>query len=173
MGCHPAAPLLSGDYPDFHPHITLASFPSTTTTSTIIASIPTSLPSKPQVKFSGLNVGDHFFRSVYLTIHPHPSLLALHDHLRCGERPPEFPHLSLFYITDQSAASRQERKEDIAAWVEEDGNGSSSVKVSKGDLSIDGFEADEIWVVDCDGPVEGWKVLHKVTMKKLVMNCNE
>jgi len=40
------------------------------------------------------------------------------------------------------------------------GDGGVKLRFSKDDdLWIEGFEGREIWIMECDGPVEGWKVL--------------
>jgi len=32
------------------------------------------------------------------------------------------------------------------------------------DDGIDGFEASEVWITNCDGPVDKWTILEKVSL---------
>jgi 2'-5' RNA ligase len=53
------------------------------------------------LRFVGPEVGDSYFRSLYLRVEPSPPLLALHavarDAFGGRDEPPFFPHLSLMY----------------------------------------------------------------------------
>jgi 2',3'-cyclic-nucleotide 3'-phosphodiesterase len=96
---------------------------------------------------------------------------------------PAFPHLSLFYVADEEAHTRvrflQEMEREgvvrhsadglsvalrcaqagagAGAGAGEDGDGD-------GDGVLEGFTATQIWIVDCEGPVEEWKVLDKILL---------
>ena len=97
--------LNQGSYPKFHPHITLASLPLSVENNLtdIEASIATSLNAPLTVKFSSVEIGSHYFRSVYITIEPTSEIMNLHERvheaLHAIPRTPSFPHLSLCYIT--------------------------------------------------------------------------
>ncbi|KAF9030681.1 hypothetical protein BDZ89DRAFT_1064462, partial [Hymenopellis radicata] len=114
-------------YPSFEPHITLLSLPADSTIS--LPELRASIP---------LNIGDHFFRSVYIAVKQLPK-----------PRTPLFPHISLCYITDEDAAlgertsfynalkdaGRMKPTQDNADWVST-------------------FQASEVWIAECNGP---WK----------------
>lgn len=87
---------------------------------------------------------------------------------------PAFPHLSLFYVKDEEAHARvrllQEMEREgvvrhsddglsVALWCTEraaDGEDDGCV--------LEGFTATQIWIVECEGPVEEWKVLDKILL---------
>ncbi|KAF5380880.1 hypothetical protein D9615_004121 [Tricholomella constricta] len=162
-------------YPTFDPHITLASCPSSSAPS--LSMIRAAIPKFEHglfVKFKSVEIGTHFFRSVYTTIAPLPALSALHEevHAKLGieARTPLFPHMSLCYIDDRDALLGerdkflQELKDGGKIKEADDGSG---VSLNCGDLAgdwMDGFQATEIWVANCDGPVEGWKIVDKVPL---------
>ena len=99
------------------------------------------------------------------------------------DSPPAFPHLSLYYVADEEAHTRarffQElEREDVvrhsadglsvslrcaaAAAGEEDGGRSH-----EGDCRmLESCTCTQIWIVDREGPVEGWKVLDKILLAK-------
>ncbi|KAG6844930.1 hypothetical protein H0H87_002414 [Tephrocybe sp. NHM501043] len=177
-------PNLPASYPNFYPHITLLSFPPASTAATpegIRAAIEPLLKQTRDlpIKFQSVDIGTHFFRSVYITITPSPSLLSLHKdvHAQLGIEPrtPLFPHLSLCYIDDQDA-SGGEREKFLQELREEgkiryntfEGGESVSLRCGNGEyghiqaLWLGGFEAKEVWVAKCDGPVENWKILDKI-----------
>jgi 2',3'-cyclic-nucleotide 3'-phosphodiesterase len=165
----------TGSYPPFEPHITLASFPSTTPLSSIAAAVPST--SSPLIRdlncrFASLEVGPVFFRSVYVAIKPTLSLQDLnrHVHEKMGVEPktPSFPHLSLCYINDQDAVEREREKyaqrlrgmNEVVKEGNKETGGKLELKLADG--WTDGFVAKEIWIVRCEGPIEGWEPLQKI-----------
>lgn len=169
-------PNQPSSYPDFDPHITLASVPMSSPSS--LLSIRVAIPifeSPLTVDFKSIEIGTHFFRSVYLAIAPTPALSALHEqiHAKLGIEPrtPSFPHLSLSYISDEDAQSGERESYlqalENAGRIDRDGK---TVALDCGNDGtpnwIKGFRATEIWVADCDGPVEGWTVLDKIAIMK-------
>ncbi len=86
---------------------------------------------------------------------------------------PAFPHLSLFYIADEEAHARvrflQEMEREGVVRHSQDG---LSVALrcgegddgDEGDVVLQGFMGTQIWIVDCAGPVEEWKVLDKILL---------
>ena len=144
------------------------------------------------VRFARVLAGDHYFRSIYVAIAPSPELaqlraaLALPAQVGGGkpvvvgpDSPPAFPHLSLYYVADEEAHTRarflQElEREDVvrhsadgltvtlrcAGGAGEDGGD------GKGDGVLESCICTQIWIVDCEGPVEGWKVLDKILLAK-------
>ncbi|RDB21092.1 hypothetical protein Hypma_011791 [Hypsizygus marmoreus] len=167
---------LPSSYPEFDPHITLASFPSLSAPSLpdICASIPTS-SSPLSVSFRSIDVGTHFFRSVYIAVTPTSAISALHERIHTKldiePRTPSFPHLSLCYIDDQDAHDGE--REMFFKELQRDGRIGSegkkeNVRLYHGEAGkedwVSGFDATEVWVVDCDGHVEGWKILAKVAL---------
>jgi len=167
MHSHPRSS--SKSYPHFYPHITLASAASSTLLNSVVSSIPTDLSAIP-VTFQNLKVGDHFFRSVYFSIHLSSELSALQSSIYAASsvfvhKTPSFPHMSIFYIEDTEADERTRMARELEL------NGlvrtcEGCVELKFGEEWIDGFLGKEIWIVGCDGPVEGWslKVLKKIEL---------
>ena len=147
------------------------------------------------VRFARVLAGDHYFRSIYVAIAPSPELaqlraaLALVSHAQGGggkrgagpDSPPAFPHLSLYYVADEEAHTRarffQElEREDVVRHsadgltvalrcgaAGEDGGGGGG---GEGEGMLESCKCTQIWIVDCEGPVEGWKVLDKILLAK-------
>ncbi|KAG6917937.1 hypothetical protein DXG01_000375 [Tephrocybe rancida] len=164
-------------YPTFHPHVTLASFPSPSTPptpETIRAAIEPVLQQSGSlaVKFQSVDIGDHFFRSVYIAVVPTPALLALHKdvHASLGIEPrtPSFPHVSLCYIDDADArgGERERFLEELKKKGMTKTEGETGVSLRCPDAEGGGwfseFGAKEVWVAECDGPVESWNILDKI-----------
>lgn len=163
---------VSGSYPKFEPHVTLATF-STLDPQQLRESIPKSGLSDLRIQFKSVDIGTHFFRSVYIAVEPSSALTALHTHihqaLNMEPRTPSFPHISLCYIVDDDAA-RGERQ----AWrdqLEATGRIRSSDNGVELNCGIDVDEdwmacslAHEIWLVNCVGPVEEWSILDRVLL---------
>lgn len=165
----------STSYPEFHPHITIASFPSSRNIplSTIRKAVPES-QGPITVEFESIAIGDNFFRSVYLAVKCTAPLLDLHEHAHAAlgleARPGlAFPHISLCYI-DENDAQNGARKRFLGRL--EDGG---RIKREDGRMGLDGghesgwvweFEATEVWIAQCDGPVSGWSVLAKIPLSR-------
>ena len=165
-------------YPAFQPHVTLASFPSTFAppTSDIRAAIDSALEHSHSganlpIKFQSVDIGTHFYRSVYIVITPTPELLALHEnvHARLGIEPktPAYPHVSLCYIDDAAVVEREKFLEELKreGKIRYDSESKSvSLRCGEGEdwVWLREFGAREVWVAKCDGPVEGWTVLDKI-----------
>jgi len=164
----------SKSYPAFQPHVTLVgSVPSSPLPSSTIQNVLSVTRSPVDLKFKQVEMGDHYFRSVYLAMHLTDDLVDLHGrmHLNLGIHPqtPKFPHLSLAYITDEDAGNGEREKyyERLQICVPglarlgEDG----SIEINIGQDEehwISEFPCGEAWVVECNGPVEGWTVLEKI-----------
>ena len=167
--------LSESSYPKFNPHITLATFDvSSVPLHTICSSIPTSQPSLT-VDFKSIAIGSHYFRSVYLTIKPTHDLSTLHEHIHTTLgiefRTPSFPHISLCYIDDDDAKAGERenflREMESSGKVLRDGEDGVSLNCGEhgGEDWLAGFKAPEIWIVECEGPVEGWQILEKVPLQ--------
>ena len=171
--------LTQTSYPVFHPHITLVSSPVSledqlASIEACVAKYRTS--TLPICRFKSVDIGNHYYRSVYVTIQPTPELLDMHKHfhdiLKLEPRTPVFPHLSLCYIDDADAVNGErlafyDALKDAGNLRVSDVEG---VTLNCGSNTqeewIDHFEASEIWGVLCDGPVEGWKVILKFSLKQ-------
>lgn len=166
-------------YPKFCPHITLASLPAALENDleAIRALIPTrDIPLK--CGFASVDVGNTYFRSVYVAVNPSGDIVDLHNrvHENLGEGPrtPAFPHLSLVYIADEDAEEEGERiayydllKQKGIIGEKTEGEGRVSLNCAfdgEGFGWIDSIDASEVWVVKCEGPVEGWQVLEKFAL---------
>ena len=165
----------SVSYPKFHPHVTLASLPlSVESNLTDIEALIITFMTPLTVKLSSVEVGSHYFRSVYIAIEPTFEIMDLHrrihEVLHSVPHTPSFPHLSLCYIDDKDAAVGERE-----AFYKALKDGGKIRAGSEGGLSIDCglaeedwmecFEANEIWVVRCEGPVNEWAILNKFVTK--------
>ena len=174
--------LVQASYPAFHPHITLVSPP--VSLEDHLASIEACLAkyrtlTRPICRFKSVDIGNHYYRSVYVAIQPTLELLEMHKHfhviLKVKPKTPVFPHVSLCYI-DDADAENGERQAFYDALKEagklratkKDGNEGVSLNCGSNTQEewIDHFEASEIWGVLCEGPVEGWKVVQKFSLKQ-------
>ncbi|KAI0306404.1 2',3'-cyclic-nucleotide 3'-phosphodiesterase [Multifurca ochricompacta] len=133
------------------------------------------------VRFARVVSGEHYFRSIYVALAPSPELVGLRAALGAAgtPHPPAFPHLSLYYIADEEAHTRtrflQELERENVVRPSADGQGvildcdgsiESIVAPANAVRFLEGFMGTEIWIVDCEGPVEGWKVLDKILLAK-------
>lgn len=162
-------------YAKFYPHITLA------------AQLPTTMEDNPDVlrsliplqdapltcSFASIDIGDAYFRSVYVAIKPSFQLLDLHkkvhENLQIETRTPIFPHLSLVYIADADGSKERRRYYDLlekGRKVKINDTGEAvGVSLNFGSEAeeywVDHFDAREVWAVKCDGPAESWEVKAK------------
>ncbi|KAF9653064.1 hypothetical protein BDM02DRAFT_2122023 [Thelephora ganbajun] len=184
MHIRPPTAKMSNSYTRFHPHITLATVPSTTPVEELVAAIPSRQP-KVKADFSDVVVSDAYFRSVLAIVKPSPTIMSLrtkiNENLKIrSPQSPMFPHMSIYYIDDAEAEERkrvlQELKENGTVVQTEDGvqihtsggplgvpTGSGTRPLPHGD-ALQGFDGVEIWIAYCDGPVETWTVLEKVEL---------
>jgi len=184
MHIRPLTAKMPDSYPKFHPHITLATVPSTTPVGEIVAAIPSG-QSQVKVDFSDVVVSDAYFRSVLAVIKPSPEILSLgakiSENLKTrNPRSPMFPHMSIYYIDDAEAGERarvlRELKDNGTVTQTGDGveihtsggpagtpTGTGIRPLPPGDI-LRGFHGVEIWVVRCEGSVETWTVLETVKL---------
>ena len=82
-------------------------------------------------------------------------------------RTPSFPHLSLCYIDDKDAAIGE--REAFYKILKDGGKirpgGSLDCGLVEEDW-MDCFEANDIWVVQCEGPVSEWAILKKLNLNR-------
>ncbi|KAF7295460.1 Cyclic phosphodiesterase [Mycena indigotica] len=165
-------------YPRFDPHVTLAALPRDPepTLEGIQLALPV-LSAPLNVVFDSIEIGDHYFRSVYAAVRPSPDLLALHGHIHqhlniSSPRTPKFPHLSLCYITDDHAATGERtryydalstRTRTVDDRVRIDCSRDKPAEEAQDWLA--GLQMVEIWVVRCDGPVETWVIEKKIPLQ--------
>ncbi|KAI3619273.1 cyclic phosphodiesterase [Moniliophthora roreri] len=168
----------SVSYPIFDPHITLASLSSHS--NILLSKLKESIPktqSALKVNFKSVDAGDHFFRSVYIAVTPTSELTALHQHvheaLGVEPRTPMFPHISLCYISDHDAehGERQRFRDELRSTgrIREDEGGAVSLNcgTDKEDW-VSGFISPEIWIADCEGPLESWRVLERIPLNSII-----
>ncbi|KAJ7074160.1 RNA ligase/cyclic nucleotide phosphodiesterase [Mycena amicta] len=173
MGVRPEAATTDKSYPHFIPHITLAALPNDPepTLEQIQAAIP-ALPRSLDVSFDRVEVGDHYFRSVYLVVQPTPDLIALHQHVHkalgiTNPRTPKFPHLSLCYISDNDAAAGERTRyyDAISERIRHVGDGISLNTEGEDWLSL--LSSLAICIARCDGPVDTWTVEKRIPINSL------
>lgn len=171
--------------PTFEPHITIASFPSCIPLQRLRDGISQhksvhASDTGLDVAFAALSVGGAFFRSVLIDIVPTPALRSIREQIaeKAGPdheaRSPRYPHLSLFYVPDEHAEDRGRIRE--ALWEDCGGvllaeGGSVGFDLLESESGgrrrrLEGFRAMEVWIVRCQGPVEGWTVLEKIDLSK-------
>ncbi|KAK0484013.1 2',3'-cyclic-nucleotide 3'-phosphodiesterase [Armillaria novae-zelandiae] len=174
MNARPVPPTTtpSSSYPRFDPHITLLSLPADfpISVSVLRDAISSIQLSALDIKFRSIDVGTHFFRSVYIAVQLTSALTEIHTHVhkKVGVEPrtPKYPHLSLCYITDEDAqqGEREAFYQAIEDKIRKEGDG---VSLDCGELTeewIGGFVAIEIWIAECNGPIEDWNILDKVPL---------
>jgi 2',3'-cyclic-nucleotide 3'-phosphodiesterase len=179
MNRHPK-PGAEHSFPHFHPHVTLATLQHSSSAErdsivlTLREAVPLGQRTVP-VRFSRVVAGDHYYRSIFVALAPSPDLVSLRAALAAADtpHPPAFPHLSLYYIADEEAHTRERLLQELEREnlvrqaadghevVLECGAGSGTA-----DGALAGFTGTQIWIVDCEGPVEGWKALDKILLAK-------
>jgi len=102
----------------------------------------------------------------------------IHENLGNEPRTPAFPHLSLVYIADEDSEGG-ERTAYYNLLKEKGIIGRKSTEVEDRDSDsvslncafdgegygwVDSVDASEVWVMKCEGPVEGWQVLEKFAL---------
>lgn len=146
-----------------------------------------------RTRFARVLAGDHYFRSIYAALAPSTELAQLRAAVagaataggggegKSGPAPPAFPHLSLFYIADEEAHARvrllQELEREGVVRHSADGlsvalrcgagdgdRGGDGDGGGEDDGVLEGCTCTQIWIVDCEGPVEEWKVLDKILL---------
>jgi 2',3'-cyclic-nucleotide 3'-phosphodiesterase len=142
-----------------------------------------------RIRFARVLTGDKYFLSIYIALAPSIELAQLRSSaLKVGaggsrnpnpeNASPAFPHLSLFYIADEEAHTRvrllQEMEREGVVRHSADGlsvalrcaqaQAAGAGEDGDGDGVMEGFTATQIWIVDCGGPVEEWKVLDKILL---------
>ncbi|OSD08345.1 hypothetical protein PYCCODRAFT_1379845 [Trametes coccinea BRFM310] len=182
MRLRPNSTLSPSSFPDFHPHVTLATSPSL---SALRAAIPADL--RPiAVRFKRLQFDGNqgkYFMAVYVTVQsaPESALEALREHFRAqlGARAvPPVAHMSLYYIDDADREERPRIAETLRSELRvlESGSGEESrVQLACVDDDaegeqvpeiLDGFDGEEVWVVRCEGPVPTWEILEKIPLPR-------
>jgi len=161
---HPLSPI---SYPVIIPHITLATVPLSDPgiPDVLIDAVPEN-QQPVRANFQSLVVGDHYFRSVFIDIQLAQELVDFQNQLlidlrRRGLEPsaPRFPHMSLCYIADQDKSDRDKTVRalrDTGVVIET--VDTQSISLRHGNVTLSGFDGAEIWVVNCEGPVETWEV---------------
>ncbi|KAI0256876.1 hypothetical protein BJV78DRAFT_1278498 [Lactifluus subvellereus] len=156
---------------------------------TLREAVPLGQPAVP-VRFGRVVAGDHYYRSIYVVLLLSRELVELRAALgrnaalgtpsasgSAGPAPPAFPHLSLYYIADEEAHARarvlQELEREDVVGPSADGRGVALRCAGGGRgggegaaVALEGFTGTQIWIVDCEGPVEGWKVLDRILLAK-------
>lgn len=133
--------------PVFDPHVTLlAGLPGPAASVIARAEDVMRVSNTFPVRFIGPELGDCYFRSLYLRVAPSPELLALHGAARDAfgrtEEPPFFPHLSVLYGAPPLPAEMDEVRPAVP----------------------DGFEARTVDLCSTEGEVERW---HRVRRFRL------
>lgn len=165
---HAGDDQLDPSFPQFEPHITLASIPLDTPIVRLRESIPPD-QRRLKVSFASVEVGTHYFRSVYIAVKLSPELAKLHQevHATLGMDPitPAYPHISLCYVTDEDAekGSRQRFFEGLGIRNKGEDIALNCGAGEKEDW-MEGFLAGDIWIVRCEGPVETWEVLDVIEL---------
>ncbi|GJE96439.1 cyclic phosphodiesterase-like protein [Phanerochaete sordida] len=163
-------------FPNFEPHVTLGTVPSSTPLDDVRAAIPLGQPVTP-VNFKSIEIGNgKAFMSINVAVHETGELKILRDNLRrtFGEQAvyPSATHLSLFYIDYSDAEERTKIEEQLdrdgrIAKIADDRtalNCAENPAEGGADDLLDGYDGEEIWAVLCDGPVSAWVVKDRITL---------
>ncbi|KAH6918463.1 2',3'-cyclic-nucleotide 3'-phosphodiesterase [Coprinopsis sp. MPI-PUGE-AT-0042] len=165
-------------YPAFYPHVTLVSIPSLPSSISSAKDQLTSWLEKhsneggPYIPFEQVRVGDRYFQSVYIACRRTEDLAEMHKmFLSDGEKEIKevlkFPHLSLCYITDHDKEEERTRFYSAlvsAGKVKEDKSGAQVGVGEAEEPCMRGFKATEVWFVNCEGPVEQWPIVDKLSL---------
>lgn len=157
--------------PLFHPHVTLASVPSSVPDHILRTATPVFEPF--WVSFKAVDATDAYFRSAIVHLHDSPQLSSMHTSITeslqssgVKSSTPMFPHMSLYYVPDGRAADRQRVLDNLfrsGQLVESESGLAIHVGVGQPDtMQFNGFVSSEVWLVSCEGPVPSWKVLEKL-----------
>lgn len=172
MAIKRSSPTSPSSFPDFQPHITLATTPSA-------AKLRESIPDNQAAirpRFRSIDVGDKYFMSVYARVHDVDALAVLRQHLsaRLGDAAvPPIPHVSLYYIDNADAGEREKVREELKnkGRIVERADGvaldcsKDPENTDSPDEVLEGIDGEEIWIMQCNGPVPTWEVLDKVKLK--------
>ncbi|KAG1727071.1 cyclic phosphodiesterase-like protein-domain-containing protein [Suillus paluster] len=170
----------SRSYPRFDPHVTLATFESSYKPKISLFLSPTTI-SVP-VYFESMKVGNNYLSSLSIVVAKSRELMQLRDlvveHLENNnmkDTSRSFPHMSLFYLDEKSKGDRQELGKQLERSERVRERTGRRVIEAALDCTLDGaepefdamygFEGSSIWLVDCTGGVEDWKVLEKQKLK--------
>lgn len=166
-------PLFASSYPAFLPHITLASVRSGSELPADLLTKFTEIRRSVRANFRSLEVSDHYFRSVLVAVETTTDLLALHEEIRSAlshlsPSAPMFPHMSLSYIADEDANTGERARaaqlmKEAGVVYEDEGHQTMSLRC--GEACLSGFDGEEIWLVNCEGPVEQWVVCDKKALR--------
>ena len=134
--------------PVFDPHVTLLAGLPGPAESVIARAEEVMRVSNPfPVRFVGPELGNSYFRSLYLRVEPRPELLALHAAARDAfgrtEEPPFFPHLSLMYGAPPPPAVMEEVRLAVP----------------------DGFEARTVDLYSTEGEVDRWHRVRRLHLR--------
>lgn len=129
------------------------------------------------VQFKDLKVGDTYLGSLSVTVHRYDDLMSLRDsvahhlgrELHIPTKSRGFPHFSLFYLDEALPRER----EQLASELRHTGHVKTSPHTASIALncspefnSMSGFMGESIWLMNCTGPVEDWKVLEKIKLPR-------
>lgn len=177
---HDTSSLSKTSYPTFDPHVTLATgippetplteirkalghSPTDTDTDYNDVEAPTS--GKFKVEFASLEVGGTYHQSVFIRCKATQQIVQLHDnfHSKLGieVKTSNFPHLSVAYIEEPDERQR------LVNELKDQGRVRGNVEVLCGmEMGgwVDGFEAAEVWIVNCTGPVRQWEVMDRIPL---------
>ncbi|KLO10432.1 LigT-like protein [Schizopora paradoxa] len=167
----PLEPEIEPPLPLFEPHITLASVPVSVTEAKL-KDVIRDIQGTFRVDFESVEAQQTYFRSAIVHIRKTAELENLLASIKTAipvdVKAPYYPHMSLFYIDDVRAADRQlviDRLFQSGHLVPCSGSTGLAINFAPEDGSkpdaLHGFDADAIWVVLCDGPVNDWRVLYK------------
>lgn len=89
-----------------------------------------------------------------------------------GDPPPSYPHLSFAYIDDSEPKERKRLLDDyLQKGIFINDKDHAVVDCGEG-IKVDKFTASEIWIAQCNGPVEGWEVLETIRLSGYTYEMN-
>lgn len=161
-------------YACFDPHITLAAFSSSFSTPFPLGALLPPKALKPiPIHFRSLKTGGSYLGSLSIAVDKSQELMELReaiiqhlDGLQGVETKIQtHPHMSLFYLDETFPDERHALAEELKRTQRIIENGDMGLELripdSTGAHSMQGFQGQEIWLVNTTSSVARWKVLEK------------
>jgi 2',3'-cyclic-nucleotide 3'-phosphodiesterase len=154
-----------GLYPRFTPHITIGSARS-------YADARKGIPadrSPVAVRFHDVIAGPGYFSAVFVAIAQDAQIMQLETTVRAGlgssaMATPRYPHQTFAYMDGEGARVQLVNEYMQRGVFRTKEGGEGRVLNCGGGVLVDGYTADAIWIVDCNGPIAEWQVLEVIAL---------
>ncbi|KZV67930.1 hypothetical protein PENSPDRAFT_610742 [Peniophora sp. CONT] len=165
-------PPRTRSYPDFHPHVTLATFDSLPPTFRLRDVIPQEGPvkayfqsAKPGSTYLGA-MSVHLRKTAELE-HLHRNIVSKLDERGIRWKSRSFPHMSLFYVDEAPERERLQRMIRRCFSRADDGRLVLWTGIGRDSRPIRRFTGSSVWLVDCHSKdVEQWSRIDRVSLSR-------